>query len=97
MPVFERRGANILDHEGVTREVDIRFSNDAHLVIFDGYGPVAPGRHPQFRMKFSNDANDGWIVNSRCLDELVAELLYIKAEFLAAMEAKGLDGDEPEF
>jgi len=48
-------------------------------------------------MKFSNDANDGWIVNSRCLDELVAELLYIKAEFLAAMEAKGLDGDEPEF
>ena len=86
MPIFQRRGNPILNADGLTEHRSIRFSNDARLEVFDGYGPIGPGRHTQFRLKFSNDENSGWLVNTRCLDELIVELLHIKADIMVTKE-----------
>jgi len=86
MPIFQRRGELILNEDRLTRNQSIRFSNDAYLEVFEGYGPIEPGRRSQIRLKFSNDENSGWLVGTDCLDELIVELLHIKADLMAAQE-----------
>ncbi len=74
MENFERVGRSPFGPEGVTRETDIRFRNSSHLYIYEG------GSYNAFRLRFGREGGGGWNVNSNSLDQLIAELLYIRKD-----------------
>lgn len=92
MPHYERRGEFIFDVEGLTNESTIRFSNGSKIYIQGGKG-MEHNDH-SFVLKFcscDHDGGSGWWVNGKALDELIAELLYIRKDF-----EKVWGGDDPD-
>ena len=74
MTQFERRGTPMLDGNGKTVNTSISLSNGAKIRIIGG------DRAKHFRLKFDNNEGDGWWLDMISLDELIAELLYIREE-----------------
>ena len=74
MTQFERRGTPILDGNGKTISTSIPLSNGAKIRIIGG------DRAKHFRLKFDNMEGTGWWLTREALDELIAELLYIREE-----------------
>ena len=74
MENFERSGRSPFGLEGGTRERNIHFSNGSHLYIYAG------GDYNSFRLRFGRDSCEGWSVNPNSLDQLIAELLYIRKD-----------------
>ena len=74
MTRFERISRPILDGNGITIDTSITLSNGAKIKILGG----DIGKH--FRLRFGNGPVGGWWLDPPALDELIAELLYIREE-----------------
>ena len=97
MPKFERLGRKILDVDGMTKEQDIRLSNNSHIFITAGYGPMVD-HNKNFRLKFSNEANDGWVLDTQSLDELIIELLFMRKDLVGpVMEVEDDEEEDAPF
>ena len=87
MTQFERRGTPILDGNGRTVNTSIPLSNGSKIRII-GHDPA---KH--FRLKFDNNEGDGGWLDMISLDELIAELLYIREE-VHSYSTSGVEREE---
>ena len=74
MENFDRVGPSPFRPDGRTKDTDIEFAGGSRLQVYGG----SPSYN--FRLKFSNMHNTGWVVGPASLDQLIAELLYIRRD-----------------
>ena len=74
MSKFKRISRPILDGDGITIDTSVTLSNGAKIKILGG----DISKH--FRLRFGNSEGAGWWLDPPALDELIAELLYIREE-----------------
>ncbi len=87
MENFERVGRSPFGPEGKTQERNIRFRNSSYLYIYEG------GDYDSFRLRFGREDGGGWNVNPNSLDQLIAELLYIRRDIKAFRSVGGVRED----
>jgi len=74
MPNFERLGSPILTPDGQTLGSEVLFPNSSILTVSEEH------RYTHFRLRFSNGGAAGWWVDPSTIDNLIAELLYIRQD-----------------
>ena len=92
MENFDRVGPSPFRPDGRTKDTDIEFAGGSRLQVYGG----SPSYN--FRLKFSNMHNTGWVVGPASLDQLIAELLYIRRDMQKFSDGIDLDievGREP--
>lgn len=88
MAEFSRIGDTPFHEDGRTRDICIKFDNASKLQIMEGGIPTG------FELKFSKYDNSGWWVTPKSLDQLIAELLYIRQDIKNLTE---VDVEEVEY
>ena len=74
MQTFDRIGPSPFLPNGTTVDTDIEFAGGSRLKVYGG------NQYSNFRLRFSNRDNQGWVVGPAALDQLIAELLYIRRD-----------------
>ncbi len=90
--VFKRLGKRIVSPEEQFVKQVVYFGNGALLEVQDG----TPYR---FRLKFSPGEGKGWWVDPDCIDQLIAELLYIRKDlrnYVEVVDMDEMEGDAEE-
>lgn len=85
MGTFDRAGTSPFGPDGATLDTDIRFRGGSRLKVYSGSPYI------NFRLKFSNSDGEGWWVGKDTLDQLIAELLYIRRDIQSFENGIALD------
>ena len=85
MQTFDRVGPSPFQPDGITVDTSIEFVGGSELKVYGG------SPYNDFRLRFSNRSNEGWWVNQDCLDQLIAELLYIRKDMQRLQDGIDLD------
>ena len=92
MQTFDRVGRIPFRPDGTTVNTDIRFAGGSKLKVYGG------SPYDNFRLRFSNRDGEGWWVGQNSLDQLIAELLFIRRDIQKFRDGIDLDievGREP--